>query len=333
MSQSKLTISLSGIDKVLPYQESCYAEEAEAIVRAFATAFRLKPHNFEDYNTMSRFLYPGAVSAGRLAAACMVHSIFFFIDDLFFDGDIIDPVAHGIDPTLCTDPRRIVVFIKTLMHIFRTRQLPENPSTIEQAFCFAGIYIAEQAGDEEWFQYLVDTIDDYIDAVLYRNRDLEQHTRDLTSFAEIRERDTGGLHTCVLIQLTNDIKLPEYAREDPMIRRLTSIAVRQASFVNDIISYPKDVLEESSGFNLVKLYMDRDMMSFEDAVAEAIGLVNSYTSTFLALERDFDAEPEVLRYVQGLKDMFCGNIYWELSTGRYRTENSPFKELTPDYQG
>jgi hypothetical protein len=217
------------------------------------------------------------------------------------------------------------------MTIFRTRQLPPEASTIEQAFAFVGDYVARAAEDEAWFQYFVDTVDDYIDAVLYRDRDLEQHTHDLLNFAKIRERDTGGLHTCVLIELTNGITLPEGARDHDTFKHLTSLAVRQASFVNDIISYPKDVLEESSGFNLLKLYMDRDKLTFAEALRESIGLVNSYTAAFLAVERNFDADPEVMRYVQGLKEMFSGNLYWELSTPRYRTENSPFEELTPDY--
>jgi len=331
MSSSNVGVSLSGIHKVLPCRESPYADEAEAIVRDFAASYGLMPANFEDYNTMSRFLYPGAVSPKRLAAACMVHSLFLFIDGLFFDFDNIRPENHGIDPALRSDPSSLVMFIWELMHIFRTRNLPPEPTTLQHAFCYAGDYVAHAAGDELWFQYFVDTVEDYIDAVLYRSRNLDQPTEDLFSFAELRERDTGGLYTCRLIELTNDITLPEEVRDLGILQTLTTIAIRHASFIKDIFLYPIDALDESNTLNLVKRYMDYEDFSVEEAMQEAIDLVNSYTNGFLNLERGLNGGPEAIRYVQGLKEMFSGNIYWQLTTERYRLEEFLFRKLPLEY--
>jgi hypothetical protein len=323
---------LATIESSLPRQESKYADEAERFVRDFAATYGVKPTNFEGYNTMSRFLYPGAVSAERLAAACMVHSLFFFIDDLFFDSDkVIDPRLHGIEPELCREPRRVVELVLRLMNAFKARALSKEPDRLEEAFQYAGVYVAKQAGgDEAWFQYFVETVEDYINAVAFRNRDMEEHVRDLESFTEMRERDTGGLHTCVLIELTNAIALPEEMREDPTMQRLTQLCIRQASFVNDIVSYPKDVLHEDSKFNLIKLLMDKKQLGFAEGAREAIAIVNECNREFLQLAKEFEANeshPEVKRYVRGLQELMSGHVYWELTTERYRTKGSPFPEL------
>jgi hypothetical protein len=161
---------------------------------------------------------------------------------------------------------------------------------------------------------------------------------DLQSFFEIRERDTGGLHTCQLIELTKDAFLPPEARAHEAVRRLTWLAIRMASYVNDIFSYHKDVIIEGSDFNLVKIYMDLEGLSFEGAVTASVDLVNAYAHEFQTL---WAALPEwsaaagwgrgvediVQQYVTGLAEMMSGNVYWHGSTNRYRSPESPFAEL------
>lgn len=296
---------------------SRHAREAERIARDWASKHRLVPGNYDGYTTMSRWLYPGAVDANRLAAACIVHNLFFFIDDLFFDTDLIDPADHAVDPELLKQPERLPQMLKSWMLAFRSREVPQNAASLHYAFAEAGEFVARVAGDDTWFSYFVDTVDDYIDAVLNRDVNLEAYTQDIETFTSIRERDTGGLHTCVLIELTHGLHIGGW-RDINEVHRLTRLCYRQASFINDIVSFDKDVMAEGSDFNLILVLMNSHQMSFDEAVDEAVNLVNSYVQAFSALSEAYEAPTaDVRRYVEGLGDLIGGNIYWHLTTPRY----------------
>jgi hypothetical protein len=327
--------SLADIRQLLPRQESSYAQEAEANVDDFATRWCVKPQHFSDYNTMSRFLYSHAVSTERLQAACTIHSMFFFIDDLFFDTDHFDARDFFIEG-VGHDLKSIRNFLFTLMHIFKTQTLPEGePSAIQMAFYEMGVFVAEQA-PEEWFTAFADGIEDYLKAVIQREIDLhlgKTVLTDVDSFLDIRLRDTGGLHTCQLIEFTKGAFLPAEVRDHAQLKHLTWLAIAMASLVNDVFSYHKDVIVEGSDFNLIKILMDLHGLSFEEAVDHAVGLINSYADQFLQ-DRQYlpfwgneGLDGVVQQYVDGLAEMMAGNLYWHGTTNRYRSPYSPFPEL------
>lgn len=327
-------LSLGDIHKLLPKQESVFAHAAEENVNQFVMRWSVKPHHFADYNTISRFLYSKAMTADRLQAACMVHSMFFFIDDLFFDTDHFDSHDFSIAREVGQDLYAIRQFLTTLMQIFKTQTLPPNPSPIQRAFCEMGELVVQQA-PAEWFQLFADGIEDYIRAVIQREVDLHQGKTiltDLDSFLAIRLRDTGGLHTCQLIEFTKDAFLSAEARDDEQIKHLTWLAIAMASLVNDIFSYHKDVVLEGSDFNLVKILMDIQGLSFEEAVDQSVQLVNSYANQFAEVrmqlcEQGMEMDRSVHQYVDGLAEMMAGNVYWHATTNRYRSPESPFEEL------
>lgn len=311
-------------------KESPFASEAEKMVSDFARKWNIKPPHFDDYNTMSRFLYSGAKSVEPLAATGIVHGIFFFVDDLFFDTELLRFEDYGLDPALRETPREIAKLIYKWMHIFRTGELPAGEGKIENAFYEIGEKVRELSSPS-WFEYFVDTVQDYIDAAIGREAGLDSSMSDLNRFIEIRERDTGGIHTCVLIELTNNAFLPDVVRENEVIQKLTTQCIRTASFTNDIFSYHKDVVLEESKFNLIKLFIDLENLSFEDAVSRSVEMTNSYARQFEEYETklpDFQEHNEVAgTYVSGLKDLMSGNFYWHLTTNRYRSPDSPFAEL------
>jgi Terpene synthase family 2, C-terminal metal binding len=327
-------LSLGDIQRLLPNQESIYADAAEQRVNWFVSQWHVKPQHFDDYNTMSRFLYSRAVSADRLQATCTIHSMFFFIDDLFFDTDRFDARDFSIAPEIGRDLRSVSQFLSTLMHIFKTGELPTHPTAIQMAFYEMGELVAGQAPDE-WFTIFADGIQDYIKAVIQREVDLRRGKTvltDLDSFLDIRLRDTGGLHTCQLIEFTKNAFLPADVRNHDQIRYLTWLAIAMASLVNDVFSYHKDVVLEGSDFNLVKILMDLHGLSFDRAVDESVRLVNSYADRFVEAREELpswghEVDRIVEQYVDGLAEMMSGNVYWHGTTNRYRSPESPFPEL------
>jgi hypothetical protein len=116
-----------------------------------------------------------------------------------------------------------------------------------------------------------------------------------------------------------------------VVERLTFLAIRMASYVNDIFSYHKDVVLEGSEFNLVKIFMDVEEQS-ERAVIESVELVNGYAREFIELRKAMPSRGDatdnvVAQYVDGLAEMMSGNVYWHATTPRYRSPDSPFAEL------
>jgi hypothetical protein len=327
-------LSLGNITRLLPGQESSYAPEAEERVRQFVERWHVKPQNFEDYNTMSGFLYPSAVSVERLQAICTIHSMFFFVDDLFFDTNLFDARDFSISPEVGQNLKSVSHFLADLMHIFKSQQLPEHPTLIQRAFCEMGELVVQQS-NEEWFKLFTSGIADYIKAVIQREADLRKHKTvltDLETFLDLRARDTGGLHTCQLIELSKNAFLPSEVREHSLIKHLTWLAYGMASFVNDIFSYHKDVVLEGSDFNLIKILMDTKGMSFDQAVHKSVLLVNGYADRFLEVRSQlpsWGAEIDwiVEQYVDGLAEMMAGNVYWHNTTNRYRSPDSPFEDL------
>jgi hypothetical protein len=327
--------SLNDIQRLLPPKESIYKCQAEEAVREFMTRWQIKPRHFDDYNTMSSFLYANATSAKRLQAACTIHSMFFFIDDLFFDTDHFDARDFSIELESGNDFKSIGHFLADLMHIFRTGELPNHPSLIQQAFAEMRKEVLQQA-TAEWYEIFTEGIQGYITAVIQRETDLRRGNKriltDMKSFLDIRLRDTGGLHTSQLIELTKNAFLPAELRNHEQIQYLTWLAIAMASLVNDIFSYHKDVVIEKSDFNLVKILMDTQKLSFDEAVHESVKIVNNYADLFVEQRVQLPVVGQqedwiVKQYVDGLAEMMSGNVYWHASTNRYRSPDSPFVEL------
>lgn len=316
--------SLSNINTLRPRIVSVFGEQAEDIATHFAVQYGMYSHNFTAFNTMSRFAYPHSVSTARLAAAGIVHNIFFYIDDLFFD-HVLSPEEHGIDTATYLNPGP---YLRSLMHTFATQEMPEHPTLMHFAFADIGQQLILLTS-EEWLSKFTAAIFAYMIAAEQRRR--IDFTGALADFIEVRDLDTGGLQTCMLLEVTNDCVLPDVARQNETLSKMTWLTYRSAAWVNDIISYHKDVIIEGSEFNLVQMFL-KEGRTFDEAVTESVELVNEMIQQFLDLEAelpswDVETDAIVSRYVSGLKDLMSGNTYWHLTSPRYRHPESPFAEL------
>ena len=73
-------------------------------------------------------------------------------------------------------------------------------------------------------------------------------------------------------------------------------------------------------------------VGLKEAVEEAINIVNAYTVEFLEYEKQvpcWDAATQfaVKKYIEGLKNQITSGWYWQNSNPRYRSPQSPFREL------
>lgn len=323
-----MLLSPRDIKVFLPPQVSPFGAEAEA--EAFARRWLLVPPNFAGYHSMSRYFYPHAVSADRLASACMVHDTFFLLDEVFID-TVLNARDFGMDLDITRTRKGLHRFFEKLIESFVTQEVSKSTPQIFQAFAELGGIVARHTNDE-WFSHFVVGLQNYIQAALERGDSRTDVTSTLEKFLRIRVRDGGGLHTCQLIELAKDAFLPADVRCDPMITQMTTAAIGMASFVNDVYSYHKDVINEGSDFNLVHVLMEVGAYDFSAAIDQSVKLINAYVDEFidaLAELRSWGDERDAIAesYVNGLVELMAGNVHWHRTAERYKFPGSPFEEI------
>lgn len=325
-----MPLSPRDIKACLPPQESPFGAEAEAEAEIFARRWMLVSPKFAGYHSMSRYLYSHAVSVDRLAPVCMVHDTLFLFDEIFAD-TVLNARDFGIDPKMTKGPKRLHRFFGELMEAFVAREVSESVPKIFHAFAELGDIVARRASDE-WFSHFVIGLQDYVQAVLEREGSRTAFTSTLEEFLRIRVRDAGGLHVCQFIEFAKDAFLPATVRSDPVIVQMTTAASAMATLVNDVYSYHKDVVDEGSHFNLVRILMDVGSCDFPTAIDQSVKLINAYSDEFFDARAKLRSWGDVrdaiaASYVNGLMEMMAGNLHWHRTTDRYRSPDSPFEEM------
>ncbi|NDJ53089.1 MAG: hypothetical protein GYB68_08410 [Chloroflexi bacterium] len=320
----QVSLSVSQLRTFSDSRTSPFGAEAEHIAEAFARRYELIPSNYHAFASMSRFAYRNAVSAERLAVASMVHNLFFVLDDILFD-QVLLPEEYGLDANAVGNPAPL---LGDLTQVLLTGQVNRGLTPLHEAVAELHVRLMSFVGPD-WLRLFVKAINGYLSAAATRGA--YDYLNSLSAFLAARDLDTGGYQTVLLGEVTNDVVLPMHLRQDRLLKELTWLTYRTAAWVNDIISYPKDVWEEGTDFNLVYV-LEVQEGSLDAAVEHAIAMVNRELDYFESLEAQLLSLPLgqdqlVLRYVTMLKDLMSGNTHWHAYTPRYRHPFSPFVEL------
>lgn len=136
-------------------------------------------------------------------------------------------------------------------------------------------------------------------------------------------RPFGGGVFCyfTLIELAEDITLPPFVRDHPIIRELTQRANYVICWANDIFSLPKE-LARGDVHNLVYVVHRERRVSLDDAVSY---VAEQHDAEVSAFERVAACVPTfgdpidsiVQRYVTGLATWMRANMDWSCVTYRY----------------
>src|SRR5690606_9756520 len=87
--------TLSDIIVVNDLKRNVHAPQAEYDASCISDELGIKLDNFDDYNTMSAYLFPDA-SYDQLLAIIMLNNLLFYIDDLWDrnDDDVVDDITR-----------------------------------------------------------------------------------------------------------------------------------------------------------------------------------------------------------------------------------------------
>lgn len=136
-------------------------------------------------------------------------------------------------------------------------------------------------------------------------------------------RPFGGGVFCyfTLIEVAEQIMLPTFVREHPIIRELTQRANTVICWANDIISLPKE-LARGDVHNLVYVAHHQNRLTLNDAVDYVAGQhdaeVRAFEAATVVLPTFGETIDQVVsRYVDGLATWMRANMDWSHHTYRY----------------
>lgn len=320
MLQQKL-LTLSDLLVIAPVQINPQAEEAERIIEDYCRKLGIWLPHFQEYTTMSSYLFPRA-SVERLVAIDIFTNLLYFIDDVF---DRNKPSQVGE-----IEMRKV---FENCVAAMQYGIVPEDDHML-YATCLELHRQFAALNSQAWIDRLTDSLLQHFKATTYSIDDILKLGGDaVTQYIAIRELDSGMRPTMSLIELAYGIYLPDEVLNHTVIRRLTLRTARVGGLMNDIFSYEKEVLALGSRFNLIAVLMESQHLSFDEAVHVAVGMLNEFIAGFLEMENELPTwdDPKtnrlVQQFVEGLKDQIIATWHWQMSTNRYRSPNSPFPEL------
>ncbi|QPC82662.1 hypothetical protein G4Y79_23735 [Phototrophicus methaneseepsis] len=318
-------MSLSDVCKIGPKAVNPHADEAQARSKQICEQAGIYIPSFENYTTMSGYLYPEA-SMERLVVLITVTNMLYYADEVY--------ERHARqDPDPAEDARLRALFEQTIEGII-TGEVPHEDEPL-----YRGALAIHKAMTPlthiSWVKKLIPALVEHLNSTTYKLEDILQKEGGdpLERYIALRELDGGMRPTIRMIEFANDFYLTDELRSHPFIQSIEAPTVSVGGLLNDIFSYEKEVLAYDSRFNLVAVFEDYYDLPFEHAVHKAVEVVNNHIAAFLALEQSIPVweDPKtneiVRRYVKGLRDQIKAAWYWQLSTDRYRSKTSPFPEL------
>jgi hypothetical protein len=283
-------------------------------------------------------LYSGVVTAERLAILGICYALNFIIDDFLFDRPDEASLAneYGISSSIRESPQNIAKFIEKLNVIITQENPPVDPTPIERMWWESGRDF-RRLGPSEWCNAFFHTLVAHykvLVASLIDSANDRIFLQDLDSYTQMRLLNCGASWAYMLLEFSNADFLPHEVREQATMIKLRDIACIQAGFVNDIFSYPKELVSEENGNsrNLIKVLMESEGILQPQAVSRAVNLVNSYNCLFEEVESTqlpvtWKSEPwasSLHRYVEDTKLLMSSYIFWHTYVPNKRYDDPAF---------
>jgi hypothetical protein len=188
--------------------------------------------------------------------------------------------------------------------------------------------------EEAWLNRFADAMMEHLKASMdTREAIVLGETTDVAQYMHVREFDSGMRPTIHLVEFVKNSFLPDEVMNHPYLQTMTLRCARIGSLTNDIFSYEKEVIQLNSDYNLIRVFMESEYLTFDEAVHESIMLLNGIIDDFLGDSanipewEDESIQAKVSEYVSGLRDIIIATWHWQYSTNRYRSSTSPFEEL------
>jgi hypothetical protein len=320
-TQSLVSLKSLSFEQNFPIHVHPFKEDIEEGIREICQRLDIRLPHYDEYDNMTCYVYPSS-PRDRVITVGLVMNMMFYIDDTFEAG-------HGRE----IDPHYLARVVETCIKIICTGQRPEESLPLYDVALELHERLWKRT-NPAWFKRWVNSLKDYMKSEVVVDSPLDSNGEiDIDKFVQMREIDSGAWVVFHLIEFANDRYLTEELFADEYMQRMMHLTAQIAALSNDLFSYEKEYFLPKGHFNLISVLMEKEQLSFQEAVAKAIDHINLLLASFKELYCNMpDYEDPGLNhaacsYVQGLWYIVSAMWHWQLATNRYRTPNSRFLEL------
>lgn len=274
---------------------------------------------FASFVMLDGLVYPDATLAG-LEIGGTYNQWLHFMDDQYDD--------HA---QVGQDPEAVRAIMERALEILYSGTLPPEPTPFDQLtlrlrqrLSEGAISCATGAETEPWMVRFLDTVRDYLlrGSLVALKRWNSAHVPTVAEYLPIRMYDSAVLTVFALMELINDAQLPSELYDHPYLCTMRRAAAYHIIFVNDLVSYHKEVVERGSVCNMVRVLQAAEGISLEQALRRVKQRADEALARFLASEEALAREvlltPKLVRYIDGLKAWVCGNVDFSITSPRFR---------------
>ena len=301
-----------------------YANLADEIIEHTCRKLGIWLPHLQHYTTMSYYLFP-TTSLQRLVTLGIYFNVMFYIDDQYD--------RHHRDEVNVEQEIKLRKLFDNCTNIWLNGYVPSDSHVLYDACAeLRKQFLALTS--EGWMRRFVTSNLSHLKASTYRLEDIaHNHTDIVKAYIDLRLLDAGMYPMIDTLEFARNIMLPDDVLNSEYLYKLrTSVAIIGA-LMNDLFSYTKEIMGTNSRFNLICVLEDYADYPFEDAVQKSIDIINDEIDTFYDLAYNIPSwddkriDKDVKIYIDGLIDEVVACWHWQVSTNRYRSENSPFPEL------
>jgi hypothetical protein len=267
---------------------------------------------FSSFVLLDAFVYPTA-SLHDLDVGGAYNQWLHFIDDQYDD--------HAQVGRDLTAVQRIM---DRALAILERGTLPDGPTPFDRFTLRLRERLTARASRAWTTRFLADVRSYLLDGslVALARWNVAARTPTVDEYLPIRLLDSSVLTVFDVMEIIRNVDLPEAIFDHPRLRTMRLAAAYHIIFVNDMVSYHKEVVERGSACNLVHVLMVQERLDYTEASLRVKELADDELIRFLearaALPPEIARERSVLRYVDGLRDWISGNVDFSVASPRFR---------------
>lgn len=323
---AKKLLSLSDFHNVDSLCINPHFEEALCPSEDYAKRFEIWLPNYHTYSSMSDYLYPRA-SVERLITIKLFNDLLYYIDDSY------DKDSPYMQPHSKAELKAVFM---DCVAILLGGEAPNRQHKLYAPCIEIGRRFSSEP--QSFVRRLVSSTFSHLETCTYNLNDcVSSPNYSIDNYITDRCVDGGMFPAIQMIEYANNTYLAEETLTSALIEEMVELVAKIGTLANDLFSYEKEVIDECSRFNLLWVFMNKENLSFDEAVDASMRLINGYVDQFIDAEQRFSASKNRLgkmsqSFVLGLREQVIATWHWQLSTNRYRSERSPFKELSTLHQ-
>lgn len=274
----------------------------------------------EKYIWWAARTFPFADKTGLYLVGCWT-ALFFIADDM-----MVNPSNHNekILASLKDDVIDILIHHKTV-----PMRIGNNLGA-----CFSDLWQQiKQHTDQDWQRWFVEEMLKMLKSWQMEAELIKMEKGlSLADYMEMRPYFSGGNVCCCLLSLASKFSFPFYVYKHPVVQQMLLMAVRTASWANDIHSLGKELNKEGAE-NIVIILAKEKKLSFKEAIRESLHIHDADLMRLQELERTLpsfgeEMNRELTRYIQSIKALISGNHEWVLyDTSRYKDTKEIMEKL------